>query len=116
MEPGEAAPRWLPAHQPACPGGGSPSLRPGFGLARVEQRGPLHLLRANLSCPLPLKPIGQAPYEAPMREVRAFDPGHCLYRTLEKTWGPPFSPPASNKKLGSGGARHRSKKAKRLDF
>lgn len=43
-----------------------------------------------------------------MREVRAVDPGHCLHRTL----GSPFSLLASNKKLGSGGARDRSKKAK----
>lgn len=78
----------------------------------MEELGPLHLLRANLGCPLPLKPIGQAPYEAPMGEVRAFDPEHCLHRTLGKTWGPPFYLPASNKKLGSGEARYRSKKKK----
>lgn len=62
MEPGEAAPRQLPtAHRQPALGGGSPSLCPDFGLVGVEQQGPLHLLRANLGCPLPLKPISQSP-------------------------------------------------------
>lgn len=43
-----------------------------------------------------------------MREVRAVDPGHCLHRTL----GSPFFLLASNKKLGSGGARTEAKRQK----